>query len=62
MHIHSGQRDREKKIAFDGAEVWPRLRRASSRKAARSGLRTMALAGDTSYDFPSRPLAAALPH
>jgi TAT-translocated FGD2 family F420-dependent dehydrogenase len=34
VHIHSGQRDQEKVIAFYGTEVLPRLRKGSSRKAA----------------------------
>jgi len=34
VHIHSGQRDQEKVIAFYGTEVLPRLRKTSSRKAA----------------------------
>ncbi len=34
VHIHTGQRDQEKVIAFYGTEVLPRLRKAPSRKAA----------------------------
>ena len=34
VHIHSGQRDQEKVIAFYGTEVLPRLRNRSPRKAA----------------------------
>ena len=32
VHIHSGQHDQEKVIAFYGSEVLPRLRKGSSRK------------------------------
>ncbi len=34
VHIHSGQRDQARVIEFYGTEVLPRLRKASSRKAA----------------------------
>ena len=34
VHIHSGQRDQQKVIDFYGKEVLPRLRKASSGKAA----------------------------